>query len=192
MKKLVLLIMLTIFVFTPTFMKESYAETISYPFDSITIIEAYKFEVSVPLTLNPDSLLYGEVELEEILTIYVGTLEFILDGVVASGSANVLIVTNSESEDLFQFLINNYSYTEGVATSYGFASHILIDPEVGVYKDLTLLGDGLKELTVVHNLVADTWMFIDNEGLQMEAIAGSFESETGLNIVISAYTGGGE
>jgi len=191
MKKGLLLIFLMIFTFTSGIVKESNAEIISYPFDSITIVEAYTFDVIVPSDITTNSLLYSVTTEGETLTIYVGVLEFVLDGEISSGSSTVLIVSNELGEDLFQFLVNNYSYNEGVKTTWGYASHILIDPEVGVYKDFTVLEDGFQELGIIHDLVLDTWTFVDNEGIQIPQIAGTYFSETGLDIVISAYSGGG-
>lgn len=191
MKKVVLILLMVFMTYSSGFMMKSNAETIVYPFDSITIVEAYTFDVVVPSTITEDSLLSGVVSEGDILTIYVGELAFVLDGETSSGSSTVLIVSNALDEDLFRFLVNNFSNNEGVSTSWGYASHILIDPEVGVYKDLTMLDEGIKELGIFHDQILDTWTFIDNEGVQMPAISGSFASETGLSIVISAYSGGG-
>jgi hypothetical protein len=168
------------------------AEDISYPFDSITIVEAFKFDVEVTTAVAADSLLYGLVEVGDILTVYVGTLEFVSEGVPSSGSANVLIISNAEEEDLVQFLVNNYAFYEGASRSWGFASHILIDPEVGVFKDMTILNSGLKEMSVFENIALGTWTLFDNKGLEMPFIAGTYAVETGLSIQISAYAGTGE
>jgi len=168
------------------------AEDISYRFDSITIVEAFKFDVEVSTALAADSLLYGLVEIGDILTVYVGTLEFISEGVPSSGSANVLIISNAEEEDLVRFLVNNYAFYEGASRSWGFASHILIDPEVGVFKDMTILNSGLKEMSVFENIALGTWSLFDNKGLEMPFMAGSYAVETGLSIQISAYAGAGE
>lgn len=168
------------------------AEDISYPFDSITIVEAFKFDVEVTTALAADSLLYGLVEVGDILTVYVGTLEFVSEGVPASGSANVLIISNAEEEDLVQFLVNNYAFYEGTSRSWGFASHILIDPEVGVFKDMTILNSGIKEMSVFENIALGTWTLFDNKGVEMPFIAGTYAVETGLSIQISAYAGTGE
>jgi hypothetical protein len=187
MKKIILIFTLIILGFQIQAINAT-AEDIVYPFDSITIIEAFKFEVQVTTPLSSDSLLYDLVAVDDILTIYVGTLEFVENGVPASGSANVLIVTNEDGEDLVRFLINSYTYYPDVSRSWGFASHILIDPLVGVYKDMTIIGLGIKEMSVFENITAGTWSFFDNKGLEMTALPGTYELETGLSIQISAYT----
>ncbi len=192
MKKIMVFTLLAFLSFSYSFLNQLNADTLSYPFDSITIVEAYTFDVTIPSTITSDSLLFGQVTEGEVISIYVGTLEFVLDGVPASGSSQVIIVSDSEGNDLFQFLINNYLYQEGILQSYGFASHILIDPEVGVFKDLSLLDAGLQEFVVVHDLINDAWSFSDDEGTEMLAMPGTYASETGLSIVISAYSGTGE
>ncbi len=165
------------------------AEDIYYPFDSITIVEAYKFTVEVTEAVNSESLLYGHVEIDDILTIYVGTLEFISNGVPSSGSANILIVTGADEIDIARFLINNYTYYPNVSRSYGFASHILIDPLVGVHKDMSIQS---QELVVFEDIANASWSFFDNKGLEFTAMTGSYVLETGLSIQISAYTEVGE
>jgi len=70
-----------------------FAEDIYYPFDSITIVEAFKFDIQVTTAVDSDSLLFGHVEINEILTIYVGTLEFIANGVPSSGSSTTMLTT---------------------------------------------------------------------------------------------------
>lgn len=191
MKKILVLVFLAFLSFSYGFLNRINADTISYPFDSITIVEAYTFDVTVPSTITADSLLFDQVTAGEVLSIYVGTLEFLLDGELASGSSSVIIVSDEDGNDLFQFLINNYLYQEGILQSYGYASHILIDPEVGVYKDLTILDAGIQEFGIIHDLINDSWVFLDNDGVEMPAIPGSYASETGLSIIISAYSGGG-
>jgi len=166
-----------------------FAEDIYYPFDSITIVEAFKFDIQVTTAVDSDSLLFGHVEINEILTIYVGTLEFIANGVPSSGSANILIVSQADGPDIARFLINNYAYYPDVSRSYGFASHILIDPLVGVHKDMSIQS---QELVVIENIANSTWAFHDNKGLAFPGLVGTYFSETGLSIQISAYTETGE
>lgn len=187
MKKTLVVIFLALLSFSYIFFNRISADTVSYPFDSITIVEAFTFDVTVPNTITEDSLFYGLVEENDILSIYVGTLVFVLDGVEVQGSSRVIIVSDNGGNDLFQFLINGYSYQEGISEAFGFASHILIDPEVGVYKDLTLLDAGIQELSVIHDLQSDTWSFLDNDGIEMPVVPDTYASESGLSIIISAY-----
>lgn len=188
MKKIMLLLLMLLLGLQMYSIKIS-AEDIYYPFDSITIVEAYKFTVEVTTEVNSESLLYGHVEIDDILTIYVGTLEFISDGVPSSGSANILIVTGADNIDIARFLINNYTYYPDISRSYGFASHILIDPLVGVHKDMSIQS---QELAVIEDIANSTFSFVDNKGLQFPAMTGSYVLETDLSIQISAYTEAGE
>jgi hypothetical protein len=189
MKKILLLsaLILTVLATKTVFVQ---ADDLIYPFDSITIVEAFKFDVTLTADPAVDSLLEGFALSGDVLTVYVGTLDFVLDGVPASGSSQVLIVTDDLGNDIARFLINNYSYYEGVSQSWGFASHILIDPAVGVFKDLDMLNLGLKELVIFRDIVAGTYKLVDNMGMECLEVSGTFQSETGLSIVISAYSGG--
>ncbi|PKL01398.1 MAG: hypothetical protein CVV56_02005 [Tenericutes bacterium HGW-Tenericutes-1] len=184
MKKIIIMLLFVVFGFNFRAL-DLFADDIYYPFDSITIIEAYKFDVQVTTPLDSESLLFPSVELNDILTIYVGTLEFIAEGVPSSGSSTILIVSDADGNDLARFLVNNYGYTPGVSRNWGFASHILIDPLVGVHKDMSIIS---QELIVIENIADGTWSFIDNKGTEILALVGTYEIETGLSIQISAYT----
>jgi hypothetical protein len=188
MKKVLILVALLLFGWQLRTLHLA-AEDLYYPFDSITIVEAFKFEVQVLSALDSDSLLYGSVDVDDVLTIYVGTLSFVANGVPSSGSANIIIVSKSDGTDLVRFLVNNYSFYPDVSRSWGFASHILIDPLVGVHKDLSIVS---QELIVIENIALGTWRFVDNKGGVFEALPSSFMIETDLSILISAYTGSGE
>jgi hypothetical protein len=133
MKKILVIFALFLFTILTKTVSVHAEDPLVYPFDSITIVEAFKFNVEVTVSVDADSLLYGLVEVGEILTVYIGTLDFVLDGVPSSGSSKVLLISNTLGTDLVRFLVNNYSFYEGISQSWGFASHILIDPAVGVY-----------------------------------------------------------
>jgi len=184
MKKVILMFFMLILGFQ-FYSLNVFAEDIYYPFDSITIIEAFKFDVQVTTAVNEESLLYGNVNIDEVLTIYVGSLDFIANGVPSSGSAHILIVSDSDGIDIARFLINNYTYYPDVSRSYGFASHILIDPLVGVHKDMSIQS---QELVVIEDIANNTWEFRDNKGLAFLGIADTYVLETGLSVQISAYT----
>lgn len=188
MKKLMIMVLLLLFGIQIRSLN-LFAEDIYYPFDSIKIVEAFKFDVTVTTAVDPESLLYGHVAINDVITIYVGTLEFIKDSLPSSGSANILIVTGADGVDIARFLINNYSYHTEISRVYGFASHILIDPLIGVHKDMSIQS---KQLVVFEDIANVTWEFRDNIGLAFPANAGSYELETGLSILISAYTEAGE
>jgi len=189
MKKLLILFVFTLLALQFRAVNIAKAEDLLYPFDSITIVEAFRFDVEITVLPSSTSLLYNQVELGDVLTVYVGALEFVKDGVPSSGSGNVLIITNEADVDLLQFLVNNYTFYPSVSVQWGFASHILIDPAVGVFKDMDILQSGSQEMTVYHDLTLDTWKLFDNTGLEMPFMVGTYAEEPSLNIVISAYGG---
>jgi len=187
MKKLLLIItsmLLSILLMKMTIIQ---ADTLVYPFDSITITEAFTFKVEVTDEFGSNSLLFGLAEIGGILSVYVGILDFEENGTVLPSSSTVLIISNDDGEDLVRFLINNYTFYEGNYTSWGFASHILIDPEVGVYKDLSILNNGIKEMVVYYDATSGLWSLKDNLGLTMIQLDDSYEHITDINIVISVY-----
>ena len=188
MKKLVLIFLMLLFGLQIRSLN-LFAEDIYYPFDSITIVEAFKFDVTITTEPDPLSLLYGHVAINDVITIYVGTLEFIDNGTPSSGSANVLIVTGADGTDIVRFLINSYSYYPDVSRTYSFASHIMIDPLIGVHKDMSMES---QTMIVMEDIVNNSFEFVDNKGLQLSALLGTYEHETGLSIQISAYTEVGE
>lgn len=187
MKKILISFLLLAFTFGLRANKIN-AEILSYPFDSITITEASKFEIVIPSNFSTNSLLSGLVTEGEIITVYIGFITMVEENSQNSSRSTVLIMTNDQDEDIVQFLVNNYLYVEGVKKEYGFASHILIDPEVGVYKDMDLV-DAMREIDVIHSLNDSTFLVRDDAGLEIPMVEGSYELQTGLSIVISASGG---
>ena len=51
------------------------AESLSYPFDSITIVEAKKFDILIPANVPEGSLLYGKVEAGDTFTVYIASIK---------------------------------------------------------------------------------------------------------------------
>lgn len=189
MKKLFMLLIITFTMFIGS-TKMVFAENISYPFDTIVITEAFKFDVLIPNDIAEASLLFGLVTSGEVITVYVGTIEMTMTDIANTSTSQIVILTNALDEDIIQFIINNYSFYPDVSVKYGFASHILIDPVVGVFKDLdALMASGLKEIEVFHDLPTDTYALKDNVGQVMPMIQGTFATETGLNIIISVNEG---
>ena len=187
MKRKILILSVMLLSMFRTGFYSAQAEELSYPFDSIHLIEAEHFQVTVPANLSTESLLYPTVGSGDILNIYMGTIELWADEVAASATTSMIVVTDDLGVDLHRFVVNNYAYYEGVSKMWGFASHILIDPEVGVVKDLDILAAGIHEFIIVHDLALDTWSFEDDKDCVMPAMAGTFASETGLDIIIAAY-----
>ncbi len=160
------------------------ADTISYPFDSIRIIAAYRFDIQISTAPNPTSVLYDHAEIDDILTIYVGTLEYMNDGEIVGGSDSILIITTAEDENVVAFLVNSFSTDLTTYEQHSYASWITINPEVGVIKDFTV---DLFELTVYHDLTLETYQLIDNAASEFDMMAGSYFEETDLDILISAF-----
>lgn len=74
-----------------------------------------------------------------------------------------------------------------VFVNYQFASHILIDSTMGVYKDMELI-DNMQQITVHHILSTNTLTLTDNAGLEIPMVPNSYELQTDLEIVISVNT----
>ena len=168
------------------------AENLSYPFESITITEAKTFEIVIPEGLSEDSLLYGLVEQGETITVYVATIVMQeIGGGVNPSSSTVLILTNAEDEDLIRFIVNSAYNVIDVESYQSFASHILIDSTMGVYKDMDLVDSnlGIQEITVHHVFQDDQLSLIDNTGLVIPMVENSYQFESDLNIVISVNAG---
>lgn len=184
MKKILILFSI-IFCVCFTFSIQTQAdEILIYPFDSIKITSAYKFDVLIEAEPLAASILYGQVAIGETVTIYVGFLDFMLDGLPASGSGSMMIVTNEAGVDIAAWLVNSGSSDLTTYESRSFASWITIDPNVGVVKDFT----GLTiEISCIHNLVTDQYKFIDNTSQEYPMITNSFISEQDLDILVSAY-----
>ncbi|MCX5775754.1 MAG: hypothetical protein NTV44_05310 [Firmicutes bacterium] len=187
MKRKILILSVMLLSMFRTGFYAAQAEELAYPFDSIHLIEAEHFQVTVPANLSTESLLHTSVASGDVLNIYMGTIELWADEVAASTTTSMIVVTNALGVDLHRFVVNDYAFQEGVSKTWGFASHILIDPEVGVVKDLDILAAGLHEFIITHDLALDTWSFEDDKDCVMPAMTGTFASETGLDIIIAAY-----
>lgn len=163
-------------------------ENLSYSFDSITITEAKTFDVIMPSNVDPGSLLFEKASAGDTLTVYVAMIELKEIGSELSSTSTVLIINNQAEENLIRFIVNNYFADLSVFVRYGFASHILIDSTMGVYKDLTMV-DNIQEITVNHLLAGDVITLTDNKGLEIPMVEGTYQVETGLSNVISVNSG---
>lgn len=184
MKKLLFLvqvILLTILGFP----KGLFADIIEYPFDEISIIAATKFEITVDEEPSETSVLYGHVEVGDTLTIYIGELKFIMEGIMVEASPSIMIVTTEDDTDILRWLVNSAGSDLETYEARSYASWILVDPEIGVVKDLSLTQ---MEVTFNHNLVDNTYTFTDNTGHSVLMNSGSLVTEEDLSIIISAYT----
>lgn len=169
------------------------ADNLYYPFESITITEAKTFEIVIPEGVQEGSLLYGLVEQGETITVYVATIVLQeIGGTNNSSASTVLILTNAEDEDIIRFIINNGLNNIGVESYQGFASHILIDSTMGVFKNMDLVDSnlGIQEISVHHVFENNQLTLIDNTGLVIPMVENSYQVETGLSIVISVNAGG--
>lgn len=186
MKK-VMLSFVFLALFSILFNKMVLAENLSYPFESITIVEAKKFDILIPDTITTESLLFGKVETGDVVTVFVATIMMKeIDSTNEHGSY-VLIMSNDAELDIVRYLINNFYQDPGVIMEFGFASHILIDATMGVYKDMSLI-DNMQQITVRHVIAGDVLTLIDNTGLQIPMIENTYEFQTNLDIVISVNT----
>lgn len=185
MKKFYLLLSIFISLFMINSFTSS-AETVSYPFDSITIISAFTFEVEVAEAPNENSFLNGYVDAGETISIYVGELKYMYNGNEVEASESIIIVTNEDGTDIARWLINSFSREDNERT-YQFSSHITIDPNVGVVKSDDY--NNTKE-AIVYISNSNIYDFTDNTDTTYSMIEDSLISEPSLNIVISVYDEG--
>lgn len=162
-------------------LKVALAGTVEYPFDSIRVTAATYFEVNVPVALEEGSVLSGTSE--EILRVYFAQLALVKNG--DTSATSMLVVAKPDGTDLTRYIINSYGHTEE-SDSYAFAWHILIDPTIGIYKDMTLLQD-MKQFYLVHTFAEDTWEFSDNLRTVFPTVAESVRTESDLDLEIAAY-----
>jgi hypothetical protein len=159
------------------------ADTVAYPFEAIRIVEAKRFQVTVPEAIVDTSLFFSDVTVGETLNVYVGSLTLVQgeDSVATS----MIVVSTEEGTDLAQYIINSSSLNEEFET-FSFAWHILIDPTIGVYKDLDKVLN-MKELYLKHTIGTDSWEFRDDQQTLYPMVENSFAFETNLDILIAAY-----
>ncbi|MCK7485238.1 MAG: hypothetical protein MZU97_06520 [Bacillus subtilis] len=94
--------------------------------------------MTVAETPAAESFLFGLAAATDILTVYVGELEMILDGTFSMSSI-ILIVTTSGGVDVCRWIINTYAWYGTDHEMWQFASYLLIDPLVGVHKDMSIV-----------------------------------------------------
>lgn len=159
------------------------ASTVEYPFESIRITDAKTFQVIVPDNLPSTSMLTPKVNVGERLSIYFAGIDLV-QGDNTSPTA-MIVVTNELGQDLARYVINRIAFGE-LENEWAFAWHILIDPTVGIYKDLILVND-MKEFHIVQNIASNTWTFQDDQKFPYLTVTDSFLEEDNLNIEIAAY-----
>jgi hypothetical protein len=162
----------------------THAGVITYSFESIVITGARTFQVEIPIAPAAGSPLEG-LSAGETLTLYMGDITLTNEGGAVSSPSMVLVATRSDGTDAFRYVINSYGNSSGSET-WSFSRHIQIDPEVGIVKNFDL---GKLEMTVMHDAGSGTWSFVDETGTKIPALDGTFQEETGLSIVISAFGG---
>ncbi|MCU0105461.1 hypothetical protein N7603_07300 [Acholeplasma vituli] len=67
-------VLLSLFIVS-LFNKVVLAENLSYPFDSITIVEAKKFDILIPSNIPEGSLLYGKVDAGDTVAVSVASIQ---------------------------------------------------------------------------------------------------------------------
>lgn len=181
MKKIVSLLLLCylIFVFNSAFIN---CETYDYPFESIRITEALKFNIMVEEEPAESSYLHGKVQAGDTLAVYVGVIEMFNPGIAQSNLSRIVILSDADNNDLLRWIVNSGMWSD-TTESLEFSSHIQIDPEFGVRKDLTLPP---IHVNLIRNLTTDSCTFIDDVGTEYAMIPGSYEFATGLDILIAA------
>lgn len=179
------------------------ATNIEYPFESIRIVEAKRFQVKVPETIVNTSLFFPDVAVGETLNVYIGSLTLVqgeenlqealnIDTVqnnpippAPTNRTTMVVVSTEDGTDLAQFIINSYSRTNEYET-FSFAWHILINPTIGVYKDLEKLSNP-KELSLTYTFANETWEFRDDKQTLYPTVENSYTLETNLDVIVAAY-----
>ncbi|MGE4321157.1 MAG: hypothetical protein AB7E61_06895 [Acholeplasmataceae bacterium] len=100
-----------------------------------------------------------------------------------AGSPSMMIVTNQNNEDILRWLINSGQYGD-TTIDQSYASWILIEPLLGVVKDLSV---EQMEVSFHYDMILETYAFIDNTGLSFPMNDNSLVEENDLDIIISAY-----
>jgi len=186
MKKLLLFVLFAL-VLASGFHTETSSEPIQYPFDSITIVSAFKFDITFDADPAVDSFLHGFVTNGETATVYVGNLTFASGG-ASAGDSMILIVTNAVGTDVLKWIINSYSLQPDLTKQYEFSSHITVDPEIGIVKE----PDSVWLMATLFEYSPSSFALKDNMGTTYPMVEDSLEIETDLDIVIAAYTEDGE
>lgn len=156
-----------------------------YPFDSITITEAFHFEVEVTQAVPEASFLYTHAEVGDKLQIYVGTLSFNNDG-ASAGNSKILIVADEDGADIIRWVINGTLLQINGFYLDQFSSHILVDPASGIRKDLTV---PLMWVYTTYDTNLNEGYMKDNADVIYDSVDGTYQHEEGLSIVISVNTG---
>jgi len=167
---------------------EVHAETLEYPFDEIRIVEAFKFEIVITQTPNALSIFFDVVQVNDVLTVYIGTLVLVDQGVENQSQTKILILSTAEDVDLARWIINSGSWSE-TEEWLEFSNPIQINPTIGVVKDLSI---PLIQIGYRKDVVNTTFTFYDNTGALFTMVEDSLVIETGLSILISAYVPVGE
>lgn len=184
MKKIFLLI-IALFLMLSLNTVKAEDDIIVYPFDQITITGAFHFQVNIVNPVSEQSFLYGFVEAGEIVDVYVGTLNFENDG-ASVGESVILILANESNEDILRWVTNGGHLQTNGFWLYEFSSHILVDPNIGIRKDLTV---PLQRAFVTYDEDLNTGYLKDNTDASFDSVTNSYVSESGLSIVISINEG---
>ena len=177
----VFLVGISLFLFNPALVR---SETLTYSFNSITIISAYHFDVLCDIDPEETSYLYGHVNLGETIHIYAGVLN--LESDENTSESRIIIVSNEMDEDICEWLVNSMNSDGALNITHSYSSHIQIDPAVGVVKNL----DNPIKTAIISTDGSNYSFYVDNTSShQFNMIPNTFEEETDLNIVISVYGG---
>jgi len=164
------------------------ASSISYPFDSITIVSAFHFEVIFDQDPDVNSYFYGKVNEGDTLYIYSG--DIVLVGSSHTHNSKIIIITNEDDENIASWIINTSNNDIGIKETVTYSSHITIDPTIGVITDLnnfnyfaTIVKTEANECVFKGGDNANTFLY------EFAMVPGTYQEQLGLNIVISAFGG---
>ncbi|MGD9605690.1 MAG: hypothetical protein AB7V00_06055, partial [Bacilli bacterium] len=145
----------------------------------------FHFEASIASNVSEQSFLFGHVNVDENIHVYVGFLVF-TNGGTSVGDSQIVIIANESMEDIVRWVINGSVLQENGFYLNEFSSHILVDPNIGIRKDLTV---PLMRAYVTYDTNLNVGYLQDNVGTQFDSIADTYAYEENLSIVISVNDG---
>lgn len=152
-----------------------------HSFDEIKIESAYKFEVLISQMPDENSFLYDKVELNDVLTVYVGYLESKIESNLVEQN-QIIIVSDSSGKDILSWMMFHTQTNDQSHVIFDFGSEVPMNPNVGINQLYTETGI----VMTIKNISVGFYQLIDNTGTSYEQIEDSYRYLPNLNLSISA------
>ena len=160
-------------------------EVYVYEFDQITITEAYRFQITITDEPVAGSVLEGHVQVNDVLTVYVGSLVFQNEGSLYGGNEKMIVLTKADDTDIARYLLNSMGTDLVTYRGESYGNWKTMDPEVGVVKDFSIPLQ--YEISIYYHIVENHYDFIDNKNTTYPMMEGTYEYLPDLNLIIKAY-----